>query len=76
MLSEIGRCFKLVIQSLKPLIKMVAIFNNPEDVQNWTYGKAYDYMPSFLPGRVSMIDDNGAEQIIRYGSTNFIWDSI
>lgn len=55
---------------------MVAIFNNPEDVQNWTYGKAYDYMPSFLPGRVSMIDDNGAEQIIRYGSTNFIWDSI
>lgn len=54
---------------------MKAVYNNLVDVQNWTYGKAYDYMPSFLPDRVLMIDDNGAEQIIRYGSTNFLWDT-
>ena len=53
---------------------MKAVYNNPVDVQNWTYGKAYDYMELRLPERVLMIDDNGAEQIIRYGSTNFLWD--
>ena len=41
---------------------------------NWTFGKAYDASPSFVQGFVIIIDDDGAEQLIRVGSTLFKWE--
>ena len=53
---------------------MKAIFNVTDECQNWTFGKEYDVTPSFVRGFVSILDDNGAEQLIRYGSASFKWE--
>lgn len=53
--------------------KKKAIFNNPNDVLNFTFGKEYEATPSFIKGFVSIIDDNGAEQLFREGSDTFLW---
>lgn len=43
------------------------------DCSNWTKGKEYDVKPSFVQGYALIIDDYGAEQLIRFGDTAFIW---
>ena len=40
---------------------------------NWTKGKEYEARPSFVIGYALVIDDNGAEQLIRIGDSDFIW---
>ena len=52
---------------------MKAIYNGAADVSNWTVGKEYNTQPSFVKGFASIVDDNGAEQLIRNGSTLFLW---
>ena len=53
---------------------MKAVFQDTGGCQNWTIGKEYDAKLSFVKGFVSILDDDGAEQLIRYGSTMFKWD--
>lgn len=53
--------------------KKKVIFNNQHDVLNFTFGKEYEATPSFIKGFVSIIDDNGAEQLFREGSDAFLW---
>lgn len=52
---------------------MKAKFNSNIDCSNWTKGKEYDVKPSFVRGYALIIDDYGAEQLIRFGDTDFIW---
>ena len=52
---------------------MKVIYNCSVDADNWTKGKEYEAKPSFIQGFVSIIDDTGAEQLIRIGSTLFTW---
>ena len=51
-----------------------ATYNGSKDVSNWTFGKEYNATRAFVKGYVFIIDDNGGEQLIPYGSTNFLWD--
>lgn len=48
-------------------------YNSSIEVSNYTPGKEYDAIPSFVKGFVIIIDDNGIEQLIRLGSTLFKW---
>ena len=41
---------------------------------NWTKGKEYEAKPSFVIGYALVIDDNGSEQLIRIGDSDFIWN--
>lgn len=52
---------------------MKAIFNFHIDCTNWTFGKEYEAKPSFVKGFVSIIDDEGTEQLVRYGTKSFLW---
>ena len=53
--------------------KMKAIFNSTIECLNWTKGKEYETKPSFVVGYVLILDDNGAEQLIRNGDSDFLW---
>lgn len=54
---------------------MKIIFNSKTECLNWTLGKEYEAKPSFVRGYVSVFDDNGAEQLIRFGSSQFLWEN-
>lgn len=54
---------------------MKVIFNSKTECLNWTLGKEYEAKPSFVRGYVSVFDDNGAEQLIRFGSSEFLWEN-
>lgn len=51
---------------------MKAIFNSKIECLNWTKGKEYEAKPSFVIGYVLVLDDNGAEQLIRIGDSDFL----
>lgn len=54
-------------------MNMKAVFNYHIDSTNWTFGKEYEVKPSFVSGFASIIDDDGAEHLVRYGSKAFLW---
>lgn len=54
---------------------MKAVFNSKFECLNWTFGKAYEAKPSFVRGYVSVFDDNGAEHLVRFGSSDFLWEN-
>ena len=43
------------------------------NASNFTFQKEYVASPSFVTGFVSIVDDDGAEQLIRMGDTRFSW---
>ena len=52
---------------------MKARFNSQIECTNWTYGK--DYNVKGYPPHLYVIirDDNGSEQVIQYGDSDFVW---
>lgn len=52
---------------------MKIVYLGSLNVSNFTFQKEYVASPSFVAGFVSIIDDNGAEQLIRMGDTRFSW---
>jgi hypothetical protein len=50
------------------------VYNSVDDASNWTFGERYEAKPSFITGYVSVIDDDGAEQLIKVGSDRFKWE--